>query len=675
MNRLTRFLVGLLALCGVAAAQTPLAQVREPIPRPLSSYVLRVVVATAPDVPHAFIASFPSVDEVFARTLDYAYHEVYAVIPATARGPFSVFAEGRSPQRPLVDSTAALAPGAIQLEIEDGSSVLRASLTGAGGRVLSDNALASVRMRHVNLGKFGWAQVYLSTRPGAPQVDVALNWHAGRVGGGDVLFRSARLLLPDGYRWERNLPDSAMGDGFLVRPLASGFQIIPERAERSFRFSVLAADETYRVPWSNVGTQIGLPFLGFRAPSFDAASDVDAWRGALAALAATEDGQQPVAALWPAAGVQYGGMTSGQDMHPLYGVRWMASGRVDYFERDLIEQLRYRSRHWGCMYGLDGAPVSLDGLTGNWRFYDSLFERGEVGPFAFKPRSLTSAAYNPEVFAAIDAQHLVREFNHNAALSFVGDDPLSQQYLLMEATKTKLTFWPTPGQRAYRWPSPVAGQGCEIGRANAWGAIVVAHAIALGATGYESWVQRYVDTLASCQMASGLFQINAGAKESKVPPYANPDGTPRFLIGSGLEECYLALGLHALAEVSSYARARAPELLARQERGMRDLAWHLGTSGVWSHSARGLAGTTTRFQTQGDWPPELVSQLNAGCLTCPYTDGYHLGYEVAVLGSDELLMRFAGTSSVDAARAKLKGLVPSLKYGGTPIEQWWPLLR
>jgi hypothetical protein len=670
-ERLLGLIVGLLAVAAAIAigAISSAQVVREPVPRPAGAYTLHATVYSPAE--RVYLAGLASE----SAPLGGGYHEVHAYVPAARVGPFDVAAVGISPARSWLDATTLQAIdtlGAIRLRVTDGAATHTVSLSGPGTNTL-DHELARTRYRHVSLGRFGFAHVWLTARARSQQIDVIVNWHTGRWGttAGDVFFSSAELILPPGVSWRANLPDSVSTATHLVKP---GSYWITQRAERPFRFSVLPDAATYRAPWATLGTQPDLPLLGFRVPPslWQARVDVAEWRSKLAALQPTLGTDPVTSALWPAAGVRYGGMTGGDDMHPLDGVRWIAGGEAAGFERYAIESLRYRSRHWGALYEADGSPVRPS--AGTWRYYDSQFERGEVGPYTFPPRRISPGS-GPEVFASIDAQHLVRVWNHDAVLAIVGADPLARQYVLVEAAKTLMTFWPRAGDRAYRWPAVLPGRGTGLGRAEAWGAIVIAHALTLGADRalYAPWIERYVSTLATAQMPSGLFQINQG-KESRNPPFStggtgSGDGTAVYLIGSGLEECYHALALHALRGRD----ARIPAMLERHAQGMERLAWVGG--GVWSHSARGHVATGALYTTREDWPQSLRDALASGSAipTNPYVDGYHVAYAIAALRSEALLLRYTNTSSVTAALTKIRswGVTPP---GGTPIEQVWPLL-
>jgi hypothetical protein len=689
------------------------ATVRGPVPAPSAPYVLHAVVPTpAGTAGPVYVGSHATESTLVGRTATANLHEVYAVIAGGGTGPFPVNTTGRRPGRVLLDGDALAAlgdPAAIVLEITDAAGSMRFPLTGParpGSQLVTDHALARVRFEHIPLGRFGFAQCWITVRQ-AKQLDVVLNWHAGVVGTGDILFEHARILTPANVRWVPNIAsDTVSQNGYLVKPTGGPRpHILPIRHERSFRFSVLPAMATYHVPWASNGMADwragGVPPVGFPAPASITGANMDAdaaaWRSGLQALAPVYGDQPPVSPMWPAANVHYGGATSGIDMVPFDGVRWLVTGQVSGFERYAIEQLRYRSRMAGCIIEADGRPVRpwehLTGGAADWRMYNSVFlSSGGVvqdGPFNFPAtRLLSQAAYNPEVFQPIDCQHQIREANQNMALAIAAADPLARHYLRMEAAKSLMTFWHGAGQANRFGAPPNPGKGTVMDRAWAWAALMIAHNYLWSSdeerAQYDAWIQKFIDYLERGQMASGMLIINPNAKEAKNPPFSlTPNGTPLYIIGSGNEEGYFTVALSALAGVNAYAAERVPAMLRNQARGIRDLQWAEGTTGWWSHAARGPNdGSGLRYVTRADWPVSLVESLAAGGPTHPFPISWHVGYAIGCLKragapeADELLIRFTRKPTTE------QGLAEMIRWGVTapgaqssaPVEQFWPAI-
>jgi hypothetical protein len=706
--RFARYLLLLPLISPLLGAQV--AQVRAPVPAPSGTYLLHAVVPT--NITHTgpvYVAGYPSASAVIGRTLDYAYHEVWASVPAGATGPFPVNTTGTAPAQLMIEPIMIQSlrnPAACVLEITDAQGTERFPITGVPtgySRLIVNNAMVRTRYQFVSLGRFGNAQCWLTIRAGSRQIDVILNWNTGVPGSGDVLFNNAKIICPTGVRWIPNLADSTSQNGFLVKPTSDGRpHIITKMRDRPFRFSVLPDNYTYTAPWAWNGMAAwnwpSVPPCHFEAPTSITGANLDAeattWRNSLQALQpiladTTSSGGVPVSHFWPAMGITYGGATSGIDMWPFHGIRWLVTGQVSGFERFAIESLRGRSRHRGSINEpSDGAPVRpdqhLENGQANWQMYNSVFQGNPPrdGLFDFPTTSLVSqAAYNPDSFDPTDCQHIVHSWNENAILAIAAADPLARYYLSMEAAKSLMTFWDGPGQ-AHRMDTNVpADKGTGLGRAECFAAMVMAHASVWGTdaerTRYGQWFRVFVDHLDIAQMPSGLFQVNLQAKEAKNPPFSDtPNGTPNYVIGSGLEECYIAAALSAAAGVDSYARTKVPQLLRQQAPGMASLAWRNNTCGTFSHTARGPNnGSGLRYTSAADWPAALTTGMYSNCPTCPYTDCYHIGYLVTCLKragatqADELLLRYTRKPTVAEAVAEMR------RWGtggsGTPDSQFW----
>lgn len=154
-----------------------------------------------------FVAGYPSASAVIGRTLNNAYHEVWAAVPAGATGPFAVNTTGTAPGQLLIDPIMIQSlgnPDACVLEITDAQGSERFPITGPAtghSRLIVNNAMARTRYQFISLGRFGNEHAWLTIRAGSKQIDVILNWNTGVPGSGDVLFNHAKIICPAGVRW------------------------------------------------------------------------------------------------------------------------------------------------------------------------------------------------------------------------------------------------------------------------------------------------------------------------------------------------------------------------------------------------------------------------------------------------------------------------------------------
>lgn len=680
LSLVLRFFGGVQDAPEVSAQQVaPAPGVRLPNPRPTTAYVLQAVVSVPGDYTGPVtLADLPTESFVLGHSRTQTYHQIAAWVRPGITGPLTIRQEA-GPEfhvhipKAVVDWS--VREDGVYLEIDG----IRFSLTGPASDVRAGRLYAS-GFRNLDLGPYGAAQVWRSARAGTFQLDFILNWHAGEDRQGDVLFNSARIVVAGNSTWIPFLPDPATGGGYLVKPMTAGQHIIPQRHERSFRFSVVPPGRTYVPPYFGVADSL----YEFQVPSGVTASvgETQTWRDELRRNVPSSEvtGGSPVSPLWPAINSQYGGVTGGIDITPYPGGRWLVGASAAGFERYVIEQLRYRSRHRGCLYESDGAPVRwwqhLNNGAADWRMFNSVWalQGTEVldGPFGPWPARL-SGAYDPERYDPIDCQHAVREWNHNALLVEMTGDPLALHYLRMEAAKAVMTFWQGPG-RASRSYQVLPGGGTSFGRAEAWACMLVSRAYIWSPGSrqfYEPWLRVNVDHLAAAQMSSGLFQVNPNAKEAKSWPFDGGDDVPDYQIGAGNEDIFIAA---ALGEVErALGDERIPGMIARHVDGMRRLGW--AYSGPWSHSARSAVGGP-RYASRDEWPASLAAAMatspdDQG--VGPYNDAWQVGGYLGVtrqLGVDasDLLVRYVGVASTQAALSSLRARAPR------DFDQWWPVL-
>jgi hypothetical protein len=633
------------------------------------------------------------------RTIGPNLSEITVLAPAGARQIPLAVGFGAPIPTSLIDddaARAALTRGTLTMKIKDAISEVSFSLTGQPevtgfkgwhrkGRIMW------TAYAHRTLGRFGNAHIWITARAGTRQLDFIVNWHNG-IPGPDILFESMAFVPAVGSRIDLDLPDCGLETGpagsYVTSAPGNRPHILPQRHERSFRFTLIPTTDTPVSDvvgvcnWSEGGFlpgRFGVPDLAYCSGAIDSnlASRLTTSRNRLAACLPDEGGGIPVSDFWPAIGSRYGGGTGGVDMHPLDGVTWAWSGNMDAYQLYKIEQLRMRCRQRGCIYESDGRVVSPDiHLTpwgeAPWRMFNSQFERGEDSPWQFDrwPRKLNQAAYNPELFDPIDCQHLVRDLNHNMVLAWLAYDPLAVQYVKMHAALSRMTFWEGPG-RANRMGLPAQpNRGTWFGRAEAWAALAIAGACEFGASGYSNWKAEWAGHLAMAQMPSGCFQAGSHYKEAKQPPYGTDTSQP-YVIGSSLEHCYLFLALTALDGTS---------LLPLAARGFQNLMWKQGATGCINWVAMGPNSSAPRYITRDDWPADLRDRINAGIGI--YSDAYHLGYGISCLKmagapeADQLLMRFTRGTSVENALSIIRSWklqAPSAQTGA-PIEQFWPIL-
>ena len=573
----------------------------------------------------------PTQWDLVARTQDFLVVELRAAVRNNLWSGMQTFSvvEGQnevSLMRFRVQPLALVAlEDLLQVVVEDQQGGLHEySLSGFGPQVeYTRFGSATVTGRHHVQTEYGSFQSWLTVNAYQRQVEMILNWNNGELPARpDVYFTSLSLMLPQGWTWTPLLPDPAMGEGYLVRP---DEHVLPQRMERCFRIVLHPVTEVPDLQggwgvgdWSRGGylaQSFALPDLGHVSIDLGPQRDDDFTR--LRDLMATFSGATPVSALWPAAGVLYGGMTGGFDIDQIPAVPLALSGQRAGLESLYVEQLRYGARQPGCIYDGEGRPIELEAYrnadgTIPWSHFNNRFlgNPPKDAPFGFHLTGPGNgfAAYDPLVFEPIDVQHYVRRTKANKALVWLANDPLARQYLLMDAELARMSIYEGPGSSFVVPATP--GLGTTLGRSDAWAADAIATAYAVSDDAYRdrtrAWLQRFADILRAAQMPNGLFSAERFGKIAKDPPYG--DGTTaQFWVHRSEEQVFL---LFALRAVHATVGIDCADMIRRAGLGLWEFAWKEGTQGPLSRYPAGPIGGP-RYATRSDIPPGLTDTVGA----------------------------------------------------------------
>lgn len=590
--------------------------------------------------------SLPTQWELVALLADFMIVEVRALVPGqwSGRQTFRVI-EGSTPlDFSRFDPSAvglALGPGTVQLVVQNQSLALQPVSLSGMPRDLEFHRFGSntITFPRVVRTDFGDVQVWFSLDAHSKEVELIINWHNGGLPARpDVYFHAATLLLPAGWTWTSLLPDPATGRYYLVRP---GDHVLPQRMERSFRL-VLHPDDV--VPdltrrgwavgdWSNGGylaQSLPLPNLDHVVVDLAPTKEDDYAR--LASTSPTLPGDPPVSFLWPAHGVQYGGMTSGFHIVQCPAVLAAVTGQPEGLLSLYVEQLRYASRQMGCIYEADGKPLELDDYlnsdgTTPWTIFNNVFGGSssppDDRPFLFSQTGPGSgvASYDPLDFAPIDSQHLVRRTKANRALVWLDHDPLARQMLTMDSELSRMSYYEGPGGRLAS-PFP-AGSGTSWGRAEAWVGDLMAATFAISDLRWRrrnaAWFVTYVDHLRVAQMSNGLFSAVNDGRIAEDPPYGDGQ-TAYYWVHRINEQVHL---MYALRGVDRAVGLDTRDLVRECMRGIWQFAWKPGTQGPLDRYPAGPVGGA-RYTTRDEIPAGLTATVA--------TDGYHVPSAMA-LGS------------------------------------------
>ena len=191
---------------------------------------------------------------------------------------------------------------------------------------------------------------------------------------------------------------------------------------------------------------------------------------------------------------------------------------------------------------------------------------------------------------------------------------------------------------------------------------MIAAARALGATGYEDWVQQYLEHMCAAQMPSGMITARLGGYPSANPPFFG-----RYLLSGGSELAMTMLALHELGG--------ADDVVRRCARGLLGLMTDEDDSGLYYFAATGPAdGSGTRYLTEDDWSLTLHDAMGVDG-----TSGYYSNWDaciaVALVRGEpefpELLRRVSLVNGISYDPHTWGLSSPN----DVPIEQFYPILQ
>ena len=497
-----------------------------------------------------------------------------------------------------------------------------------------------------DLGAYGAMSWSMEVRAGTTDVRVVLNWTNGQMP--DIRRRTftvdevALSLAAEGVTWTKVLPDPVMVNGeWLVRPNVDGPYLFPQRFERSFRFVVHERESQPDLrdvclgvaDWSLGGwLASGIPVPDLSGVNFNSHNEARRSREALANLEPWEGGGEPVDALWPAAGSRYGGMTGGTGREQFPGVRFAGTGTLVEIEREMIEQLRIKSRNGGAVYDENGRPLDwntmLEDGRADWMMSNRRFQYTQgalqYGPFRWPQTSwdperkdLDSGDHprDPRVFDPIDMQHQDRETSPNRALAWACNDWLAKQYLMCDGELARADYWEGPGRANGMAPFSIQpGKGVAWGRARFWSGETIMTSGALGgstwAVRYRDWLEALLFGVERARMPNGMVTAQANGSKDKAPPYG--DGNRSFYYSHRPNEsCFLLLVMESMRK-AGIEPVRTLEVTSNTLRGFARMVWWPGRSGWIDRAPFGPNdGSGFRWSTWEDVPGELQQAMFA----------------------------------------------------------------
>ena len=513
---------------------------------------------------------------------------------------------------------------------------------------------------------------YLRVTSGDPVVELDLRLHNGADGStpdnealNHFYFSEVALLVPKGWRATASYQDPSVGPAFgygsyavhlLVAPNADGKpHYMPELGQLHRRVVLAPMDEPERE-----ASHLSREGLGFARPGPGGASSALLWSWWNPATANyfTQRHQLPrLAQIDPAKleaelsqgygelrdhlalgtgqdiypvmsgdlgwahpfGVAYGGMTGGDGIEFLWGVKTLVSASRDGFRRFEVLHRMNTERMPDALYRIDGHPsrvsdwVQTSSVTGEeyLDFYFYMHPTGSSDPWGFSSAPtfqndhVANNGLEPSYEAALsayehyDIQHLVRYTGPAKALVWMGNDSLAKDDLELQAELGHLSYHSYQNS-AYghvqgtglRYDQDFVKshpqQGFPFGRGEGWTMDTLTASYVLGDDEFRArklpWLQDVADLLVAGQeTCSGFIQAEVYQKilggkyrARQVFEESIVQNAAYGLLRSGLEgrDPLRAVALRDTLGASLYA------LIGPQ-------AWHPTSSEPWSQTALG----------------------------------------------------------------------------------------
>lgn len=208
----------------VIALQLQHVTLRDP---PIHEFVVSAIVPIlgGPDGLTLQLDSYPTDSRVIAHARGWTIYEVCALVDA-GDGAFLVAPGMQAPAGALsAQQTAVNTPWLVRLKLADSAGTQTFSLTGQP-RVAwhRQGNVMRTSYHHLDLGRFGWAQVWITIRAGVDQLDFVLQLHNGIPGPERRLsWAKVNSSLP----WLPTIPsDPVISPPYLVEP---GNHTIPQQ--------------------------------------------------------------------------------------------------------------------------------------------------------------------------------------------------------------------------------------------------------------------------------------------------------------------------------------------------------------------------------------------------------------------------------------------------------------
>lgn len=319
-------------------------------------------------------------------------------------------------------------------------------------------------------------------------------------------------------------------------------------------------------------------------------------------------------------GVQYGGMTGGDEIHLFRGLRTAESSSVNGYRAIQLVHRMHSERAPNVLFGRRGEPTTVEkwvqphpgGDYVDMYFYMKLL--GNTDPFGYSKADQTQANFVAQTqrkppyedtllqYQSIDLQHLVRNTRNSKALVWLGNDALAKDDLLMQAELFRLSYHPYfnskfggvqgTGLRAdMDFVTKRPGIGFPFGRGEGWGIDAVNAVYAFSNDHFRKKVRPWYDQIAQV-VADGQVPCS-GFIQAEISPKMLQG---KYRARQAIEQAIIENALRGMVE-TVYRGVSFPHVAMVEDTLLRSiyswttpLAWSQHHGATWALSAVGPLG-------------------------------------------------------------------------------------
>jgi len=322
-------------------------------------------------------------------------------------------------------------------------------------------------------------------------------------------------------------------------------------------------------------------------------------------------------------GTQYGGMTGGSEIHIFEGVETAASASLFGYRHLAALHRMHTDRHPAAFYNHDGDPTTVE----DWLVSGSSFDYipfnhfltpslSANDPFGLHEFDATQNQYISDnslgpwyegthmSFDPHDYQHFIRYTRAPKALTWLGNDSIAKDDLLMQAENYHLSYHPHPNNQwgggqvtgmktDLDFVAAHPGVGYQTGRGEAWGLDVMCAVYAFAGDAWRTRKLPWFRTLAVL-LSEGQSTCSGFIQSQHMGSVPIPQQQPTWFWRQMIEQSITENALQGMRETvfkradTSYTDLLRQVMMDSLYAMCSEHAWEPGNGAPWQYTAVGM---------------------------------------------------------------------------------------